>query len=196
MERNEYLCHYGVKGMRWGVRRTKAQLDRAAGRRSSSDDAKRTRNREIAKKVAIGAGTALTVATAATIYATNKSAVDAIVSQVGKTAISGLKSAGMKSVEIGKAYAREVCSGVKEGVKEGHVGLKAAIKEGIKEGVTSGSKTAAKSVATGVVLNATKRALDASVGKEEAARILQANSSKKISSFWKVSQEDRDDDED
>ena len=28
----EALEHYGVKGMKWGVRRTQAQLDRAAGR--------------------------------------------------------------------------------------------------------------------------------------------------------------------
>jgi hypothetical protein len=29
----EALEHYGILGMRWGVRRTQAQLDRAAGRR-------------------------------------------------------------------------------------------------------------------------------------------------------------------
>jgi len=29
----EALQHYGILGMRWGVRRTQAQLDRAAGRR-------------------------------------------------------------------------------------------------------------------------------------------------------------------
>lgn len=28
----EFLEHYGVKGMKWGVRRTQEQLDRAAGR--------------------------------------------------------------------------------------------------------------------------------------------------------------------
>ena len=36
MENNE-LCHYGVLGMKWGVRRTQTQLSRAKGR-SSSDE--------------------------------------------------------------------------------------------------------------------------------------------------------------
>lgn len=29
---DEYLMHYGIKGMRWGFRRTPEQLARAAGR--------------------------------------------------------------------------------------------------------------------------------------------------------------------
>lgn len=30
----EYIAHYGVKGMKWGVRRSQEELDRAAGRKS------------------------------------------------------------------------------------------------------------------------------------------------------------------
>lgn len=30
------LFHHGIKGMRWGIRRTKKQLDRAAGRTAKS----------------------------------------------------------------------------------------------------------------------------------------------------------------
>lgn len=30
---DDILAHYGIKGMRWGVRRSRAELDRAAGRR-------------------------------------------------------------------------------------------------------------------------------------------------------------------
>lgn len=30
------IVHYGVKGMRWGVRRSQAQLDRAANRRAAT----------------------------------------------------------------------------------------------------------------------------------------------------------------
>ena len=42
-----FLEHYGVKGMKWGVRRTDAQLARAAGRKPKpepSADAKRVAN--------------------------------------------------------------------------------------------------------------------------------------------------------
>lgn len=31
---NNYLKHYGVLGMKWGIRRSQAQLDGAAGRRA------------------------------------------------------------------------------------------------------------------------------------------------------------------
>jgi len=33
---DEALEHYGVKGMKWGVRRSQAQLDRAAGRKRTT----------------------------------------------------------------------------------------------------------------------------------------------------------------
>ena len=45
------------------------------------------------------------------------------------------------------------------------------------------------------MLNTAKRALDSAIGREEATRIFQANNKKKISSFWKVSSEDKDDDD-
>lgn len=45
----EFLEHYGVKGMKWGVRRSQAQLDRAAGRpvsKSSSSGSSNTRKKK------------------------------------------------------------------------------------------------------------------------------------------------------
>lgn len=52
------LCHHGIKGMRWGIRRTKKQLDRAAGRtaksKSSSDktnDPKSLSDDELKKRI-------------------------------------------------------------------------------------------------------------------------------------------------
>lgn len=46
MNNSDYIAHHGVKGMRWGVRRSRDQLARARGSRrdSWSDDAKEVRN--------------------------------------------------------------------------------------------------------------------------------------------------------
>ena len=40
------LMHYGVKGMKWGVRRSEAELARARGRSSSSDSGKPSSGRK------------------------------------------------------------------------------------------------------------------------------------------------------
>ena len=49
---DDVLEHYGVKGMRWGVRRSQAELDRAAGRRISKGKpvTMTNRNKKIKKK--------------------------------------------------------------------------------------------------------------------------------------------------
>lgn len=52
MDNNNYepvLTHHGVKGMRWGVRRSKEQLGRSRGRRSSKSE-DYTEARKIKKK--------------------------------------------------------------------------------------------------------------------------------------------------
>lgn len=77
------LVHYGVKGMKWGVRkeeklakRERSQIDaeaRLIRRGKSPEEARRivTRNKKIAKAVFIAAGATLAVATAYTIRDTN-----------------------------------------------------------------------------------------------------------------------------
>lgn len=40
---DDFLAHYGVKGMKWGVRRSQAQLDRASGSRKESRKEYRSR---------------------------------------------------------------------------------------------------------------------------------------------------------
>lgn len=41
MKQNE-LCHYGVLGMRWGIRRTEAQLARARGKKKDDSSSEST----------------------------------------------------------------------------------------------------------------------------------------------------------
>ena len=175
---NYELYHHGVKGMKWGVRK-----DRTTGGsrpKKQVDPERAARNKKIAKRVATMAVMGAALTAAAVLYTKNPQAVNAVVSKVGKTAMSALKAGKSKAVIAGKAYVKNAMEGVKEGVKES---------------VREAPKKAAKAIITGVTLNAAKRMLDASVGKEEAARIFQANNNKKISSFWKVSGEDKDDDD-
>ena len=51
MELNS-IFHYGVKGMKWGVRRSQAQLDKSAGRKTSG-----TRRRSVNRLQRVGART-------------------------------------------------------------------------------------------------------------------------------------------
>lgn len=177
MEYEYELYHHGVKGMKWGIRK-----DRKKGgeSRRSSSSGNSDRNKRIAKAVVGMAVMGTTVAAAAVLYKKNPQAVNDIVSKVSKSTVSALNTGKNKAVEAGKAYVKSTIAGVKEGVNE-------SIKEAPKK--------ATKAIITGVTMNAAKRMLDSSVGKEEAARIFQANNNKKISSFWKVSGEDKDDDD-
>lgn len=66
------LTHYGVKGMRWGVRRARTQTtSNSKGKTKKSDDKssakKRARKEKIAKAVAKGAELSAKVATASLV---------------------------------------------------------------------------------------------------------------------------------
>lgn len=186
------LQHHGVKGMKWGVRRyqNKDGSLTPAGKRRKAKDEYRTKMREInaedrrtGKRVATALLMTATAAAAVAAYRKNPDLVRSALSKVGNTTVSAAKKAKSKAYEAGQQYVKDAIKGAKEGFAEG-----------IKNAPKNAARKATDAIITGATMMTAKRILDATVGREEAARIFQANNNKKIGSFWKVSQDDKDDD--
>lgn len=172
---NDELMHYGVPGMKWGVRRTRSKEVRGLRRGSNNIETSKDRSEKIrdkTKKILIGAFGAATVASAAYYVSKHPEQISRVKSMAKNVKVKDISS---KAINKGKTFVKNSVKNFAKGVKDG-------IDEGIKEA----PKKAAKAVVTGIVLNQAKRALDKAVGKEEATRIFQANDNKKIGKFWKV----------
>lgn len=100
MAQNYYLMHHGIKGMKWGVRRTPAQL----GHKSSAGSRVKTKlnDPEFKRKAAKAAKIALAVGAA---YATHKVINDPKALELGKKLMSGAlaKSGKIKASVVNSA---------------------------------------------------------------------------------------------
>ena len=110
--RNE-LNHYGVKGMRWGVRRSENRSSGSIRKRGASSKESAQRRKRIAKIAASTAET-VTVVAATAIYLKNKKQVDSFVAKnAGKVLKTVADQKAAKAVATAKkreAYAKKNAS--------------------------------------------------------------------------------------
>lgn len=110
--RNE-LNHYGVKGMRWGVRRSENRSSESIRKRGASSKESAQRRKRIAK-IAAGTAATVTVVAATAIYLKNKKQVDSFVAKnAGKVLKTVADQKAAKAVATAKkreAYAKKNAS--------------------------------------------------------------------------------------
>lgn len=165
------LYHYGVPGMRWGVRRyqnrdgtrtAEGKRHAKTGEASTADKIKayaREHKTGLKRAAIIGAGVGTAVA--------------------------------LHYIAKNKAKDRTIGSYAREGAKQ----IIRGTKDGVKSGLSEGPKKATAALIVGGTLLGTKKIADLYVGKDVAGQMFNANNSKKIGSFWNYKEGGKDDDD-
>ena len=107
------LKHYGVKGMRWGVRRSENRSSGSRRKRRSSSKESAQRRKRIAQ-IAAGTAATVTVVAATAIYLKNKKQVDIFVAKnagkVLKTVADQKAAKAVATAQKREAYAKKNAS--------------------------------------------------------------------------------------
>ena len=218
----QILIHHGIKGQRWGVRRFQnadGSLTNAGKKRYGSGSSDLTvastsqrkglsdSQKEMLKKVGKAALIAGGVAAAGYLVASNPKACEVALNSIGNLAVNTLDSV-TDAARNGKHYVAELAKEAKEGAKAGIADAPKKVGEGVREGIGEGSKNISKALTQapytvgkvaleGAAIIATKKMLEAVVGKDQVDDTTKAyNAYHKKNKIGQLNQKKDDDDDD